>query len=447
MESLGFFPYPWQCYVIDTWLALDSHGKYASTANGLAVPRQNGKNGVIEIREVWGLSVIGERILHTAHEGKTSETAFKRLLGYYDDPETYPELAAQVKKIRRSDGKYSIELNNGGIIQFNTRTRGAARGTTNDVVIIDEAQELTDDQLDAILQTTKAAPSGNRQIIYTGTPPGPASPGTVFKRIRKSAINGTPERMSWLEWSVEEIGDITDVDRWYDTNPSLGYSILEQTFADDVAMMDESGFAREALGWWTPENEDAVIGLDEWTACLTQNPPMDGTTVYAVKFAPDGDWVAIAVGLKPADGKPHVELVDFRSMRMGVTTLADWLIERKDRAAQIVVDGKSYTAELTAQLRDGGVPQKAIIECKPAEIIESSTRFLTAIREKKATVYPSDTLTATALACSKRAIGNNGGWGWQGTKEINSAPLEAASLAYWGAMTTKRKPGRKVRLL
>lgn len=424
-------------------------GKYASKTCGLAVPRQNGKNALLEIRELYGLCIEGEVILHTAHEVKTCEKAFDRLTRFFEDEERYPELAALLKPrgIKRSNGKYAIRLKNGASIEFNARTRGASRGSTNDVVVIDEAQELTDEQLEAIIQTTKAGPLGNRQVIYTGTPPGPGSPGVVFPRIRENGHGGKSETLTWMEWSVDEIGDVHDVERWYETNPSMGYLIEEQTFSDDLEQMSAEGFAREALGWWTPATQDAVIRPKEWEDCKTDNPPADGLTVYSVKFDPSGEYVAIAVCLKPTDGKPHVELVDYRSMRCGVTRIADWLIERKDRAAQIVIDGKSYTAELAAQLKDGGVPQRAVIECRPADIIESSTRFLSAVREQKVTHYNQETLTKTALNCSKRPIGTNGGWGWRGTTEIDSAPLEAASMAYWGAVTTKRRPGRKVRLL
>ena len=39
------------------------------------------------------------------------------------------------------------------------------------------------------------------------------------------------------------------------------------------------------------------------------------------------------------------------------------------------------------------------------------------------------------------------GFGWEEATGDYSAPIDAATLAYWAVMTTKRKPGRKARIL
>lgn len=64
--SYGLAPDPWQRFVLDDWLAVKD-GRWAALTCGLAVPRQNGKNALIEIRELFGSVGLGERILHTAH--------------------------------------------------------------------------------------------------------------------------------------------------------------------------------------------------------------------------------------------------------------------------------------------------------------------------------------------------------------------------------------------
>lgn len=52
-------------------------------------------------------------------------------------------------------------------------------------------------------------------------------------------------------------------------------------------------------------------------------------------------------------------------------------------------------------------------------------------------------LNLSATTATRRAIGSRGGWGWGGD---NSTPIEAASLALWGAKTSKRNPARKLRI-
>ncbi|NKS66768.1 hypothetical protein GS461_13400 [Rhodococcus hoagii] len=67
---------PWQRLVLDDWLGFRLDMKWSSSRCGLSVPRQNGKNGVLEVRELFGMVGLGERILHTAHEVKTARKAF-----------------------------------------------------------------------------------------------------------------------------------------------------------------------------------------------------------------------------------------------------------------------------------------------------------------------------------------------------------------------------------
>jgi hypothetical protein len=67
------------------------------------VPRQNGKNALIEVRELFGMVGRGEKFLHTAHEVKTARKAFKRLQHFFgtkpDDPGAkFPELNALVPR-------------------------------------------------------------------------------------------------------------------------------------------------------------------------------------------------------------------------------------------------------------------------------------------------------------------------------------------------------------
>ena len=63
----------------------------------------------------------------------------------------HPEITDIVKNIRYTNGEESIELDNGGLIEFSARSRQAARGFDGiSLVVFDEAQELMDDQVEAI---------------------------------------------------------------------------------------------------------------------------------------------------------------------------------------------------------------------------------------------------------------------------------------------------------
>ena len=83
--DLGMEPIEWQSLVLSDWCACDAEGRPAYVTCGLDVLRQNGKNAVIEIYEVFRLAVCGWHILHTAHRVKTAKKAFNRLVRYFTD--------------------------------------------------------------------------------------------------------------------------------------------------------------------------------------------------------------------------------------------------------------------------------------------------------------------------------------------------------------------------
>jgi len=446
-SSYGLTPDEWQHSVLEAWLGERRSGKWAAGRCGLAVPRQNGKNGVIEVRELYGMVALGEKFLHTAHEVKTARKAFMRLASFFENERKFPELAAMVKGIRKTNGQEAIVLTNGGSVEFVARSRGSGRGYTVDVLVIDEAQELTDEQLEALLPTISAAPLGNPQTIYTGTPPGPGSPGDVFTRTRDLGVKGKDKRLSWHEWSVDGAVNIHDRSYWAATNPALGKRLNVTVIEDELAAMSEDGFARERLGRWASASSAAWSVVDEgaWSAIGVTDPPATGRVSYGVKFSLDGSRVALAVAQRDEDGPVHVEVIDEQPMSLGTAWLVDWLAERWRHAAAIVIDGKSGAGSLVNDLRERGVRSSALMTPTADQVITAHAGLLNAITSGTVTRFDDPgqaVLTAAAAGAGKRAIGTAGGWGWKPVGEADVTPLEAVTMAHFGAVGVK---ARKVR--
>ena len=141
MDEYGYSLDEWQQNIINCWLGRGEDGSYSMTSAGLALPRQNGKNVCLEAREFYGLVINGEKILHTAHQVRTSKKSFRRLVQMFTDKK-HPEIEDIVKHIRFTNGEEAIELDNGGLIEFSARSRQAARGFDGiSLVVFDEAQE------------------------------------------------------------------------------------------------------------------------------------------------------------------------------------------------------------------------------------------------------------------------------------------------------------------
>lgn len=448
-KAYGIDPDPWQQLVLNYWLTRTDDDKFAFTSCGLPIPRQNGKNAVLEMREWYGLCIIGEKILHTAHRVDTARKAFLRLVTFFENPE-HPELQEMVVSIRRTNGQEAISLINGGSIEFSSRVNGGSRGSTYDVVVFDEAQELTDDQMESIMSTMAAAPLGNRQMIFTGTPPSPVSPGTVFARRRKDALSNDRGRICWLEWSVEEIGDVWDRTRWYEANPALGYRIEEEFTEEECRTLSPDGFARERLGWWSDEGSaNAAIKKSAWIKGIVDTvpePDTDDKIAYGIKFTPDGKNYALSVAVKNKKEKTLVECIDYAPTVSGINALADWVIARKSQCSVVVIDGKSNTGAFVRKLQDGGFPTKAIKLMNSNDVCSAASVLLNAIEENEIQHIAQPTLDDSAIAAQKRSIGSNGGWGF-GDGITDCAPIESVSFALWGVLNTKRRPGRRSKLL
>lgn len=446
-EEYGVKFLPSQEMELGLFLARDADGRAAAKTIGISKPRQNGKSFAARHYAVWSAAVERKRVLYTAHHGVTTREMFKLLRNFVEGT---PDFLAAVEKdgVKRASGAEAIYFLNGGCIEFNTRTNSVARGKTYDVIIVDEAQELTDEQADALTPTTLASGSGDPQIIYLGTPPNHKCPGTVFKALHKKAHDGDAGDAWWLEWAATEVGDPHDVDRWYRCCPAMGYRIREDVMADAADSRSPDGFAREYLGWWSDDvSVERVVSEQAWGRCRTENPPKDGVLCCAVKFSPDGGEGAIAVCRKPGCGIPmHVEVARAKSLSHGIGWARDWVLERKDRLALTVVDGMSAAAALTTELERERMPRKAYMTAKSSDVIAACAMFADAVRAGDVTHYGQPDLDAAVTCCGKRKIGSAGGFGFESNEGGDATLAEAAALAYWAAKTTKRDPNRKLRV-
>ena len=439
---------PWQRQVVNCWLSRNAGG-YAVTSAGLSLPRQNGKNVCLEARELFGLAIRGERILHTAHQVRTSKQSFRRLERIVTDTR-HPELMEIVKTIRYTNGEEAIELDNGGSIYFLARSRQAARGIDGiSLVVFDEAQELTDDQMEAILSTLSASVTGTRQLILAGTPPYPGCPGTVFRRTRAACLAEPDPTSAWHEWSVEAqaVGEINLDDRklWWKTNPALGLRLTDAFTQKEREMLSDDGFARERLGWWSPllvNSVDYAIPAPVWDACSSLDEKPDGKTAYGVKFSADGAEVTLCGAAVPPAGPARISLIDRRPTGHGTRWLADWLNERYGRASCVVIDGRNGADVLVEKIRDTWKSKISVVRPSAKDVVAAASTLCDALQEQTVTWYePQDQLRESAITATKRPIG--GGWGFGGD---NSGPVEACALALWGAKTCKRDPTRRMRI-
>lgn len=439
LKAGGLLLDPWQSDILDDWMAMNAGNKWICKTCGGSVPRQNGKTGLMQGRAEAGMMLYGEKVLYTSHLQKTSTETFEEMASFFDSN----TLKKYVKDIKTAIGREQIILQNGGRIKFLARTRNGGRGQHGDLLIFDEAQELDSNQQASFIPAISA--SLNPQTIYMGTPPDPTTPGEVFRGIRDKAIKGETQTTSWFEFSVEEIGDVSDKRRWYAVNPALGRRIQEPTIDGEYEQMAPDTFARERLGWWTPivvQKLDYAIPQDLWDKCSSAELKPEGKTAYGVKFSADGSEVCLCGAVIPADGAPRISLIERRPTGLGTQWLADWLNARYEKASCVVIDGKNGVDVLVDKIIGTWKYKGSVIRPSARDMIAAVGLLMDSLNEQKITWYEKQLdLRESAVTSVKRPI--SGGWGFGGD---NSTPIEACALALWGCKQSRRNPTRKMRI-
>lgn len=440
-EDVGLVLDDWESFVLRE--SLNERGnRWAAFEIGLLVSRQNGKGAILEARELAGLFLLDERlILHSAHEYKTAAEGFRRLLGLVENSDM---LRRRVKQVRTSHGEEGMELFGGSRLRFIARSTGSGRGFTGDVVILDEAQNLPDAAVEALLPTMSARP--NPQLWYTFTGPNKdTAPCDHIARVRKRGLAADDPELAYFEWSAElhdeycQLGctahdDPASVRTWAKANPGLGIRISVDHVAREYAAMSADGFARERLGVgnWPAEAEAwQVISADAWNDLEDRDSQPGEVVAFSADVTPDRSWGAISVAGRRIDGNLHVEVVDHHPR---TSWMVPRLLELKDRwkTCAIVIDPKGQAGSLIAPLEEVGVE---VVKPSAGEMAQACGQFYEAVVDSRSLRHLGTPEMAVALAgAQRRPLGD--AWGWsRKDSSVDIAPLVASTLACWGYAT------------
>ncbi|GIH91952.1 hypothetical protein Psi01_25820 [Planobispora siamensis] len=451
-ESAGLILDPWQAFILDGALGERSDGRWSAFEVGVIVSRQNGKGSILEARELAGLFLFGEElILHSAHEFKTAQEAFRRVLGLIQNT---PDLDRRVMRVRTSHGEEGVELRSGARLRFVARSTGSGRGFSGDCVILDEAYNLPDASVDALMPTMSARP--NPQLWYASSAPDKdIAPCDQLARVRRRGIKGRDRSLFYAEWSIEphsdrcprdergviactDHDDIDDPASWAKANPALGIRISEEHVARELGSMGEKGFTRERLGVGDYPSEGdgwAVIEEDAWMALADPaSQPVD-PVAFALDVTPDRSWGAIGVAGRRADGREHVEVVDHRPGTGWMVARVRDLVQRWQPCA-LVVDGGGPAGSLIAELEAAGLE---VVKPSARDYGQACGAFYDAVVPREgnaATLRHLDQapLTAALAGAAKRTLGDAWAWARRGVS-TDISPLVAVTLARWGHAT------------
>lgn len=446
-EKLGITFDPWQEDIGRLILTKRADGTLATTVDGvgMSLPRQVGKTYLLA-GMVFALCVNrpGLLVIWTAHHLATSGETFLAMQGFA----RRAKVAPHIKQVYTGSGDEEIRFHNGSRILFGARERGFGRGIPGvDILIMDEAQILSDKAMSNMLATMNTSRFGLH--LYIGTPPKPEDMSESFTRMRTDALAGKLPDGAWVEFGADRDSKADDRKQWRKANPSYPHRTPAQSMLRLKRKLTEADWLREGLGIWDEAaSADSLISSDLYASTAIDSAPTEGVKSFGVKFAPDGSRVAVCGAMKPAEGPIHVEIVGAHtgSMAAGTASLVDWFVKRWQDTAVIVVDGTSAAGAFVNALREAGVSKRVIVTPTWGEVVTANGMFLDAVKTGAMTHLDTDgqlALTDSVTRTTKKFHGDKGAWSWAPIGDSDEMPVMAASLAYWGAKTTKRKPGRK----
>lgn len=417
--SAGLILDPWQVADLEHGLGERVDGKWAAREVAEICPRQNGKGSIIEAIELAGLFLFGEDlILHSAHEFKTAQEAFRRIWGLI---EATPDLEQLVYRKLQNNNDLSIELKSGQRLRFVARTGGSGRGFSGDRIILDEAFNLPDRAVSALFFTMSARP--NPQVWYTSSAPLLEVYSTVLRRICKRGRSGDPG-LAYTEYCALPGADLDDREAWAQANPGFPHRISEETIVAERAMVLDEDFARERLGLWLTDEDLAnrVIPADAWLACVDPAHEHRGPLAYALDVSPDGASASVGV----SDGC-HLEVVKHGEGTAWVVPECD---AHKGGFAELVMDSAGPAGALVAPLEAAGVTVRQVTSREHQAACGS---FLTAVMDGTVRHLDQPVLNAATANADRRDIGD-GGWLWSRKRSsVDISPLVAVTLARWAA--------------
>ena len=301
----------WQDAAGKLILAKRADGHLAAMIDGvgMSLPRQVGKTYLVGSL-IFGLCVNtpGLLVIWSAHHARTHGETFLAMQGFAQRAKVAPF----VDQVFKGSGDEEIRFHNGSRILFGARERGFGRGIPGvDILIMDEAQILSDRAMSNMLATLNTSQFGLQ--LYIGTPPKPGDDAEAFTRMRTEALAGTLVDGAWIEFGADDDADDDDRAQWRKANPSFPTRTPVQSMLRLKRKLTPADWRREGQGIWDEvlDAANAPYPVDKFAAAVDDaRVPADGSSVawsFAVSW--DRRSAHVSKAARAADGTALARVV------------------------------------------------------------------------------------------------------------------------------------------
>lgn len=478
-DLLGIELLPWQKWLLIHALELLPDGNFRFRTVVVLVARQNGKSTLSQVLALWFMYVFGfDLVIGTAQDLDVAEEIWQ---GAVDIAEDVPELAAEIARIVKVNGKKALELNSGKRYKVKAANRRAGRGLSGDLILLDELREHQSwDAWGAITKTTLARAVAQ---IWALSNAGDAT-SVVLRHLRKMAHvaigdpdgigdsqdaapavgdeddeieDADPDSLGVFEWSAPPGCDKWDRDGWAQANPSMNYTLPERNIADACRTDPEWVFRTEVLCQWSDGSLEGPFPPGQWERGTDPESsiPEGARLSFCVDVSADRTHSHIAVAGMREDGLPHVEVV---ASRAGTDWPVRWFEDRAsaDSPMTVVLQAKGApVSSLADDLR--AVDGLTVVEWGGADLGNATQKLYDLVnasalveaeggrpRREGLAHLPQPVLDVAAATAVPKIL-TDGGMAWDRRKSpTDIAPLVAVTGALWHALQREAPEYRSV---
>lgn len=343
---------PWQEEAAIRAMELNPDGSYRFKTVLILVGRQSGKTHLLKLWALWRMLMDDAKmILGCAQSLEIAKEAWQGSVNILED-----DLPEEISTVRYGNGEICLTLANGARYRISAASRGAGRGLSVDLLILDELREHRDWLAwSALSKTVIARPRG--QIVAISNAGDDES--VVLNSLRDAALAERDPQLCILEWSAPEGCELDDPEMWAYSVPSLGHTITADSIRAALAT-DPAGVFRTEILCQHVTSLNGALDATGWAAGADVGGTMAQyrkTLAAGIDVALDGNHVALVVAAATAEGKYRVEPV------------AAW---------QTMAEARAALPELIARLKPTGL---AWFPNGPANALAPYLRSLPVSRE------------------------------------------------------------------
>lgn len=410
---------PYQRWLGIHLLELKPDGMFRFSRVLVLIARQSGKTFFLKLLALYMLFMGHAQLVLGA--AQSLDIAREAWAGAVDLAREVDDLAAEVETVRYANGEQCMTLVNGARYRITAATRGAGRGLSVDLLILDELREHRSwDAWSALSKTTTARPNA----LIVGISNAGDDQSVVLNSLRSTAIAETDPSLGLFEYSAPDGCELDDEQAIAQANPGLGHTVSLSAILSALATDPATVFRTETL-CQRVDALDAAVDLASWKAVADPSGSLKDVrsrVAACVDVAPDGAHVTLAGAAVLDDGRVRVEILNAWSSTTAARRELPGLLARIAPAA-VGWFPSGPAAALGPEMRD-----LSAVEVKGTDVTETCQGFADLVTSRSLLHSDDPLLNAHIAGTAKLRTGDGWRFSRKGIGHVDAAYAAAGAV-------------------